>query len=535
MDECLHLEKQIEEAVKFGQLSHLIKQLKEGSNKGEHSKAAKKGETSGKEKALEIFMVEPWQRVTRQKVTQSFCTNQEISFPLLTNNDEQESLMVIEAEVGGHLIHHIMVAKAPSELRTNEPTAEAGIKVAIHPKEAISAVLLTKRDSQQMPIYFVSRALQAPKINYNSMEKLTFELEAFDINYKPRTSICGKILADFIAERPDKDGSPIEIPAKEEILEPWTLFTDGSSCLEGLGAGLILPNLKGMEFTCALRFEFNASNNEAEYELLIAGLRIAKQIEKAKTLISGFKKFSIEQVSRSEKKKADVLSKIKSTSFAYLTKQVLVEVLKEKLIEEKEILTVVEEEGYSWMTPLLEYLTDDTLPAETKKTRAIKIKSMQYAMIGDVLYCKSFLEPCLRYVGPLQEEHVMREIHEGSYNMHSRPRSVVTKAIRSRYYWPTMHVTSYENVRIDKYTARSSREGKILERGHRLLQALIREAKSKAKMEKYYNAKVRSTTFKPRDFMYDSNEASHAKQGGKWVQSGKDRTKWWKHLEKEHT
>ncbi|GJT70471.1 hypothetical protein Tco_1029757 [Tanacetum coccineum] len=80
-------------------------------------------------------------------------------------------------------------------------------------------------------------------------------------------------------------------------------------------------------------------------------------MEKAKTLINGFKKFSIEQVPRSENKKADALSKIASTSFAHLTKQVLVEVLKEKSIDEKEILTVMEEEGHTLMIPLLEYLT----------------------------------------------------------------------------------------------------------------------------------------------------------------------------------
>ncbi|GJY32784.1 hypothetical protein Tco_0417253 [Tanacetum coccineum] len=47
-DECIHLRKQIEEAVKSGQLSHLIKEIKQGGNRGEHAKAAKKGETSNK-------------------------------------------------------------------------------------------------------------------------------------------------------------------------------------------------------------------------------------------------------------------------------------------------------------------------------------------------------------------------------------------------------------------------------------------------------------------------------------------------------
>ncbi|GJV30504.1 reverse transcriptase domain-containing protein [Tanacetum coccineum] len=60
--------------------------------------------------------------------------------------------------------------------------------------------------------------------------------------------------------------------------EPWILLMDGSSCTDGSGAGLILTNPEGMEFNYALRFKFDATNNEAEYEALIAGLRIAEQI-----------------------------------------------------------------------------------------------------------------------------------------------------------------------------------------------------------------------------------------------------------------
>ncbi|GKG55426.1 reverse transcriptase domain-containing protein, partial [Tanacetum coccineum] len=56
------------------------------------------------------------------------------------------------------------------------------------------------------------------------------------------------------------------------------LFMDGSSCTDGSGAGLILTNLEGMEFTYALRFRFDATNNEAAYEALIAGLKIAEQM-----------------------------------------------------------------------------------------------------------------------------------------------------------------------------------------------------------------------------------------------------------------
>nr|GFB44579.1 reverse transcriptase domain-containing protein [Tanacetum cinerariifolium] len=184
------------------------------------------------------------------------------------------------------------------------------------------------------------------------------------------------------------------------------------------------------EFTYALRFRFNETNNEAEYEALIVGLWIAKQmgvknlqanvdsclvanqvngtyvakeadmiryLEKVKALTGSFKAFSIKQIPRSENKKAYALSKIASTSFAHLSKQVLVEEIKEKSISEIEILAVVEEEGDIWMTPIFKYLAGRTLPADVKKARAIR------------------------------------------RNMHAGTRSVVAKAMRTGYYWPTMH------------------------------------------------------------------------------------------------
>ncbi|GJT66815.1 reverse transcriptase domain-containing protein [Tanacetum coccineum] len=133
---------------------------------------------------------------------------------------------------------------------------------------------------------------------------------------------------------------------EEDLLDLWTLFTNGSSCIDAFGAGLILTNSEGAEFTYTLRFRLNASNNEAEYEALIAGHRIAEQMDKEKrNLASNFRKFSIKQVPRSENKKSDALSKLASTSFAHLTKQVLVEELKEKSINEAQVLAFIEEEG----------------------------------------------------------------------------------------------------------------------------------------------------------------------------------------------
>ncbi|GKB49044.1 reverse transcriptase domain-containing protein [Tanacetum coccineum] len=241
------------------------------------------------------------------------------------------------------------------------------------------------------------------------MLKWKFELEGYDIQYKPRISIKGQILADFIVERLEEESSNELMAEPKTLLEPWNLF--------------------------------EATNNEAEYEALIAGLRIAEQIgvknlqanvdsrlvanqvngsyvakesgmvqylEKVKTLISNFKEFSIKQIPRSENKKADALSKIASTSFSHLSKQVLVEELKEKSINEKEVLFIVEEEGHTWITPICEYLTKEILPEDKRKARAV---------------------------------------HHKASRMHSDPRSVVVKAIRTGYYWPTMHTDARKLIR----------------------------------------------------------------------------------------
>ncbi|GKD79852.1 hypothetical protein Tco_1342473 [Tanacetum coccineum] len=70
------------------------------------------------------------------------------------------------------------------------------------------------------------------------MLKWKFKLEAFDITYRPRTSIRGQILADFIAEKPDEEGPSMEVQVEETVPEPWVLSMDGSSCLEGSRGGI---------------------------------------------------------------------------------------------------------------------------------------------------------------------------------------------------------------------------------------------------------------------------------------------------------
>nr|GFA12079.1 reverse transcriptase domain-containing protein [Tanacetum cinerariifolium] len=102
---------------------------------------------------------------------------------------------------------------------------------------------------------------------------------------------------------------------------------------------------------------------------------------------------------------------------------VLVEILKEKSIKEKEVTTVVEEDGPTWMTPIMEYLKEGTLPSDRKEARKLRFKARQYELLEGVFTGRT---PWLRCVGPLQAEYVIREIHEGSCSMHAGPQSFVS-------------------------------------------------------------------------------------------------------------
>ncbi|GJT19048.1 hypothetical protein Tco_0877754 [Tanacetum coccineum] len=104
----MHLKRQIEEMLKAGKLSHLIKELKQ-NNRKDQVKVAKKREAAGKDKPLAILMVQAGRKIAKQRITQTFSPEIMISFPPLGEEDGTEGPMVIEAEVGGYLVCRLYV------------------------------------------------------------------------------------------------------------------------------------------------------------------------------------------------------------------------------------------------------------------------------------------------------------------------------------------------------------------------------------------------------------------------------------------
>ena len=102
------------------------------------------------------------------------------------------------------------------------------------------------------------------------LAKWAVELNGLGVKYQPRNAMKGQALADIFVEWTTQDES-------EEPI--WQLLTDGSSRLVGAGAGLVLITPEGKVIEYALKFQFKATNNEVEYEAVIAGLQLCKALE----------------------------------------------------------------------------------------------------------------------------------------------------------------------------------------------------------------------------------------------------------------
>ncbi|XP_020412920.1 uncharacterized protein LOC109947377 [Prunus persica] len=392
---------------------------------------------------------------------------------------------------------------------------------------AVSSVLVRKPERAELLIFYASKALQSAELRYPPLEQLALalvvsarrlrpyfqahgikvltnqplrqvlqnpetsgrlikwaiELGEFDIQFVPRPAEKGQAVADFIseltpstaqptAELVTETGTPMEVDAKRlDTSRPvWVLHVDGSANQQGCGAGLVLTTPEGLKIEYALRFNFRTSNNEAEYEALLAGLRLAKSmnakqirihsdsqlivnqvtadfvardtsmnayLSSTHQLLQNFQAYEIRQIPRSENSHADALARLASAINDKIGRKVPVEILAQPSTVASETFTVRYED--TWMSPIYSYLTNDTLPDDKAQARKLRYRSARYTVINDVLYKRGYTTPYLKCLTAEQGDYVLREIHNGVCGDHSGSRSLAHKTFRQGYFWPTMH------------------------------------------------------------------------------------------------
>nr|XP_025685323.1 uncharacterized protein LOC112786123 [Arachis hypogaea] len=369
---------------------------------------------------------------------------------------------------------------------------------------AVSSVLVTETGRKQSPVYFISRVLQPTETRYPKIEQLavalittarrlrhyfqshtiivrtdqplrqiltrpelagrlikwSVELSEFDIQYEPRKTLKSQVLADFISEM-TKDTHNREVS--------WSIHVDGASNKEGSGAGILLKEGDKVVAEQSLQFRFNASNNQAEYEALLAGLKLALQLqipritaycdsslvvhqikgefqvkdpllEKywliTKDLISKFKEFDIIHVNREQNTRADVLSKLATTQQAENTSALSQLTLDKPSFEQETILSITQ--ASDWRTPFFDYINTGTILKGEPNLPLFRRRASFYTVLGNTLYRRGHSQPLLKCISKEEAEEVMAETHEGVCGNHIGGRALATKILRTGYYWPTV-------------------------------------------------------------------------------------------------
>ncbi|XP_024023680.1 uncharacterized protein LOC112092255 [Morus notabilis] len=291
-----------------------------------------------------------------------------------------------------------------------------------------------------------------------------------------RTAIKGQALIDFLAKFSHRP--TLAAPGEVEVVE-WKLYVDGASSENGSGAGVLLISPEGHKITSAVRFKFKASNNEAEYEALIAGLRLASHLKierlsifsdsqlvvaqvkeeyqargekmgaylrKVKEELVKFKNYEILQIPRTKNTSADALAKLASSRESDTLGVIPIEELERPTIEEK-VEALIVRIGESFIPPLIQYLMDAQLPNDKDKARRARYRAARYLLYDGLLYRRGYSTPLQRCLDETEAQKVLNEIHEGIYGNHSGGQSLALKVLRQGYYWPTLKNDAFQYAR----------------------------------------------------------------------------------------
>nr|XP_016511597.1 PREDICTED: uncharacterized protein LOC107828744 [Nicotiana tabacum] len=297
----------------------------------------------------------------------------------------------------------------------------------------------------------------------------------YDIIYKPRTTIKSKVLADFVADFNTKI-----IPEVEKELQiftganpsTWTLFTDGSSNVKGSGLGIVLIPPSGESIREAVKC-YHITNNEAEYEAVIAGLELARELsieqimiksdsqlvvnwmqgtytareariqqylKKARELVRQFQSWKIVQIPREENAEADALANLASVT--------------EVTSEENAIYGIV--------------------PEGNKESQVLRRKAARYCLMRDNLYRKIFGSPLASYTTKAATGETLFSLVYGSEAL--IPVEIGEPSMR---FTLATEESNDEELRINLDLLKQRREA-----------ALIRIAAQKQIIERYYNRKA---------------------------------------------
>jgi ribonuclease HI len=378
----------------------------------------------------------------------------------------------------------------------------------------VSAVLVQEKlegqNKKQVPVYFISEVLSLSKKNYTELEKVLYavlmasrkfrhyfqayhiivpssqplkdimrnreatgrvgkwaaELNEFTIDYVHRSSIQSQALADFIADW--TPGAHEEGTIKDA--EAWTVFCDGSWGTFGAGATVVLVAPSNVKTCFAVKLDFSCTNNIAEYEALLLGLRklramgirrailktnsqviaghvdkssrardpkLEKYLDAVRRLEASFEGFSVKSIPRGENEHADLLAKSAALGLP-LPYEVFFETIKAPSVElvERAVLTISPVHTEDWRTEIISFLQGNYLSSDKAYNKRMEARTRPYVMIEGELYKHGVCSPLLKCLSKTEGIELKKEIHAGLCGSHIGSRPLLGKKFRQGFYWP---------------------------------------------------------------------------------------------------
>ncbi|XP_075082161.1 uncharacterized protein LOC142166784 [Nicotiana tabacum] len=348
-----------------------------------------------------------------------------------------DDMLVKSLNAGDHLNHlrEIFDILRKYNMKLNPEKCAFGVGSETYYPHLKKLALALVIASQKLSLYFqchpiaavitlpLRNVLHKPELS-GHLAKCAVEVSEFDIEYKPITTIKPQVLADFV-----DDFTPGLMPlaAKDAVSGTvscvWTLFTDGASNINGSSLVIVLITPSGETLRQAIRI-ISLTNNEAEYEALVAGLELVRQLgpevieikcdsqlvvnqvygifdtkeehmqqylSKVQVLLSWFREWSIIHILREENVEADALANLVSSTKMEETDSGAVNQLLHSVLDvyrycKLNLTNLI----WDWRNEFIEHLRHGKFPEDPKLSWALRTKAAHYCLIDCQLYRKSF-------------------------------------------------------------------------------------------------------------------------------------------------
>ncbi|KAK5833232.1 hypothetical protein PVK06_017050 [Gossypium arboreum] len=307
-------------------------------------------------------------------------------------------------------------------------------------------------------------------------------LSEYDIVYVSQKSIKRSAIADFLATITMDEYEPWRFDFPDEDLmcitkkegesskkKSWKMSFDGASNALGHGIGVVLVSPEGNHYPLTARLNFFCTNNIAEYEACIMGLRAAiernvktlevygdsalviyqirgdwevrdSKLVKYRDLVAGlikeFEEITFNYLPREENQLADALATLASMFRANRETEIMP--LQMTIYEVPAHCFSIEKEpdGQPWFHDILEYIKNQKYPEQTNENdkRTIRRMATGFVLDGDILYKRGKDQVLLRCVDAVEARKILKDVHEGICGTYANGFTMARKIMRLGYY-----------------------------------------------------------------------------------------------------